>query len=132
MTIQPLSALIFLSGYVRFIMLIRNYQEVEEEKPTLPGAEVTLRWLISEKEGAKNFAMRLFEIKKSGEKIPLHSHTFEHEIFIIKGTGKIKTKDGEWNLSEGDVVFIQAGEEHSFENISDEPFRFICVIPILK
>lgn len=114
------------------LMLIGHYSKVPEEKPAVLGAEASLRWLISEKDGAKNFALRLFEIKKKGEKIPLHHHHFEHEIFIIRGKGKLKSKDKEWELKEGDFVFIEPKEEHSFENIGEEPFQFICVIPILR
>ncbi|MEO0117415.1 MAG: cupin domain-containing protein [candidate division WOR-3 bacterium] len=113
-------------------MLVRHYSEVREEKPMVPGAEATLRWLISKRDGAKNFAMRLFEIKRKGEKIPFHQHDFEHEIFVVSGFGKLKGRDKEFDLREGDAIFIQAGEEHSFENTREEPFKFICIIPILK
>lgn len=113
-------------------MLVRHYSEVAPEKPTVPGAEATLRWLISARDGAKNFALRLFEIKKKGEKIPFHQHNFEHEIFVIEGLGRLKGKEKEFNLRPGDAVFIQPGEEHSFENIGEESFRFICIIPILR
>ncbi len=113
-------------------MVIKNYREVKEERSSLAGAEATLRWLISEKDGAKNFALRLFEIKNRGEKIPLHTHNFEHEIFVIEGRGKLKGKDSEYEVEVGDSVFIQAGEEHGFENLEETPFRFICVVPIRK
>jgi quercetin dioxygenase-like cupin family protein len=106
------------------------YENVEEEKPTLPGAQSTIRWLIGEKQGAKNFAMRVIEIKHKGEKIPLHTHNYEHETFVISGKGRITAKDISVDVMFGDFAFLRPGEEHGFENLGDEPFRFICVVPI--
>ncbi len=33
-------------------------------------------------------------------------------------------------VREGDVIFVKAGEEHSFVNHARQPMRFICVIPL--
>ena len=64
-----------------------HYTDVELEEPNEQGLkDVKVRWLISEKEGAKNFAMRLFEIKP-GCYTPLHQHPWEHEVFIKEGSG---------------------------------------------
>jgi quercetin dioxygenase-like cupin family protein len=106
------------------------YANVKESKPPVAGAQATIRWLITEKDGAKNFAMRVIEIKQKGEKIPLHGHDYEHEVFIISGMGRAFTPEVSVDLKPGDFAFIRPNEEHGFENLGDEPFRFICVIPI--
>ena len=113
-------------------MLTGHFKDVKEEAPPLPGAQSTIRWLIAGKDGAMNFAMRVIEIKHKAEKIPLHKHDYEHETFVIAGKGKVFTRDIEQNVGVGDFAFIAPGEEHGFENLGDEPFRFICVIPIAK
>lgn len=74
--------------------------------------------------------MRVIEIKHKGEKIPLHAHNYEHEVFIISGTGKAFTPDTAADVKFGDFLFTRPNEEHGFENTGDDPFRFICVIPI--
>jgi quercetin dioxygenase-like cupin family protein len=107
-----------------------HFSEVREETPPLPGAQSTIRWLIAEKDGARNFAMRVIEIKRRGERIPLHAHDYEHEVLVITGTGQAFTKDRNTDVRFGDFVFVPPNEEHGFENMGDEPFRFICVIPI--
>ena len=112
-------------------MIVKHYLEVKEEIPQLPGAQATLRWLISKNDGAKNFALRLFEIKHKGEKIPLHNHHFEHEAFVIEGNGKVKNNDTEYDVEVGDAIFVLPDEPHSFINKGDTPFRFICVVPII-
>jgi quercetin dioxygenase-like cupin family protein len=92
--------------------------------------QATIRWLIAEKEGAQKFAMRVIEIKRRGEKIPLHHHPYEHEIFIIEGTGSVLAPGGAKPVRPGSFVFVPADEEHGFENTGEGPFRFICVIPL--
>ena len=71
-----------------------HYSEVEAEKVTVEGAkDVTVRWVISEDDGAPNFAMRIFEFKPDGHS-PYHSHDWEHEIFILNDDGHL-TIDGQ-------------------------------------
>ncbi|MEO0108896.1 MAG: cupin domain-containing protein [candidate division WOR-3 bacterium] len=106
------------------------YANVTEHPPSMPGSQATIRWLISEQNGARNFAMRVIALKSKGDKIPPHSHAYEHEIFLISGTGRVMTPDLSVDLTSGDFAFIRPGEEHSFENLTDEPLQFICVIPI--
>jgi quercetin dioxygenase-like cupin family protein len=73
--------------------------------------------------------MRVIEIKRRGEKIPLHRHDYEHEIFIIEGNGHVLSPGGTKPVAYGNFVYVAPGEEHGFENTGDKPFRFICVIP---
>jgi quercetin dioxygenase-like cupin family protein len=113
-------------------MLTGHYQDIREEAPPLPGAQSTIRWLVAEKDGARNFAMRVIEIKRKGEKIPLHRHDYEHETFVISGQGRLLRPDGAFDVKPGDFSFVTPNEVHGFENTGDEPFRFICVIPIKK
>ncbi|MBM3330244.1 cupin domain-containing protein [candidate division WOR-3 bacterium] len=110
-------------------MLTGHFTEVKEEQPHLAGMQATIRWLIAAKDGAPHFAMRVIEIKRNGEKIPLHHHDYEHEVFIIEGKGNIVSPDGVKPVAYGNFAYIPAGEEHGFENTGDRPFRFICVIP---
>jgi quercetin dioxygenase-like cupin family protein len=110
-------------------MITGRYLEVKEERPHLPTMQATIRWLISGKDGAPNFAMRVIEIKRKGEKIPLHKHDYEHEIFVIEGQGNVLGPSGAEPVAYGSFVYAAPGEEHGFENTGDAPFRFICVIP---
>jgi len=111
-------------------MLIKRSLEVTEENPTLEGTKgCTVRWLIAENDGAKRYAMRLFELKPEGI-IPLHSHVDkEHEIFVIEGKGILESASKTISIQQGDVIFIDRQEVHSFINNSTKPLRFICVIP---
>ena len=110
-------------------MIIRHYQEVKAEPVTDAGAEkASVRWVIAEKDGAKNFFMRVFEIEPGGY-TPLHHHPWEHEMFVCAGKGCVVQEGKEVSLTQGSVVFIPSNEEHQIKNTSQESFTFICLIP---
>jgi quercetin dioxygenase-like cupin family protein len=90
--------------------------------------DTTIRWLITKKDGAENFTMRLFEMKPDGH-TPLHQHDWEHEVFIVKGSGELRTKTEKKPFKQGDVVFVEPMEWHQFANTGSEILQFICVIP---
>jgi len=89
--------------------------------------EATIQWLISEKEGAKHFAMRFITIKKGGV-VPLHSHSQVHEQYILKGQGIIFTNDSERELKSGDFVFLDENEAHGMKNTGNEDLEVICCV----
>lgn len=113
-------------------MIIQHYTDVEVMIPEEQGVNgVKMRRVIAEKEGAENFVMRVFEVE-SGGNTPLHSHAWEHEIFILSGVGIVVDQSGENEVKTGDVVFVPGGEKHQFKNPGDEPWEFICLIPMRK
>lgn len=117
-------------------MLKKHYEEVENKPAVLmdgsPVKNVYIRWLVDKNDGARNFAMRRIEIKPGG-KVPLHRHPEDHEIFILQGKGKLINGEGQEELAnEGDVFYIPPSEKHAMENLGENDFAFICVIPYLK
>jgi quercetin dioxygenase-like cupin family protein len=106
-----------------------HYTDVELETPDEEGIKnVKLRWLIGKKDGAENFAMRLFEVKPNGY-TPLHQHNWEHEVFILEGSGVTKNKEKEEHFKEGDVFFVPSMEWHQFVNTGKKTLKFLCLIP---
>jgi quercetin dioxygenase-like cupin family protein len=103
---------------------VLNYREVAPDTE-VPG--VALRTVISAAE-APRFAMRVLEVAVGGS-TPFHTHDWEHEVFILSGSGKVRGPNGEQQLSADDAVFVPPGEEHCFTNIGDEVLRFVCCIP---
>jgi quercetin dioxygenase-like cupin family protein len=102
------------------------------ETPTEEGIkDVKVRWVISEKDEAKNFAMRVFEIQPGGY-TPLHQHDWEHEVFVLEGSGVTKDKNNEEPFKQGDVFFIKPMEWHQFLNTSNSILKIICLIPNKK
>lgn len=108
-------------------MKIFDYRDVEAEEAG-EGYRIRIRWLITQETGAENFAMRLFEIEPGGY-TPLHSHPWEHEVFILEGRGLVKGGEEEHPFKGGDVIFISAGELHQFRNEGKQVIRLLCLIP---
>ncbi len=100
-------------------------QEANEEGAT----KTTVRWLISRPEGAPNFSMRLFEVAPGGH-TPLHTHPWEHEVFVLDGDVEVMTAEGPRPLAAGDAVLVLPEERHQFRNTGDGTARFLCIIPL--
>ena len=110
-------------------MKVMKYDDVPAEDVVEEGAEgVAIRWLITKNDGAPNFAMRHFQISPGGH-TPLHSHPWEHEVFILEGNGAVVRKDQDVRISEGSFVFVPAGETHQFRNDGNVGMSLICLIP---
>jgi len=107
-------------------MSVKKTQEVEA-KNVAAGQDTTIQVLISSQEGP-NFAMRKFSMKAGGG-IPLHTNTVEHEQYVLGGRAKIGIGEQVFEVQTGDVVFIPEGIPHFYENIGEEPFEFLCMIP---
>jgi len=114
-------------------MKVKHLTDVKEEIVTkADSTKTTVRWLITEKDGAKGFAMRRFEIQPGGQ-VGLHDHLEDHQIFVLQGNCQLFDEKGnKIKLKIGDSAFIPPNEKHGFENNGDETFSFICVIPYLK
>ncbi len=107
-------------------MTVKHAQDVEA-KNVAAGKDTTIQVLISSQEGP-NFALRKFSMQKGGG-MPRHTNTVEHEQYVLRGQAKIGIGDDIHEVKAGDVVFIPAGVVHFYENIGEEPFEFLCVVP---
>ncbi len=93
------------------------------------GTGTQMQVLISGNEGP-NFAMRRFSMEPGGG-MPLHTNLVEHEQYVLGGHARIGIGDDEYEVQQGDVVFIPGGAPHYYQNIGDEPFVFLCLVPNL-
>ena len=88
------------------------------------------KYLISSREGARKFHMRIFIVEPGG-KTSYDQHVYEHEVYILRGNGRLVTiKDGEKREVEvrpGDAILIESNEIHQFFNNGEEPLEFICI-----
>jgi quercetin dioxygenase-like cupin family protein len=107
------------------------YTSVESKKADCCPSKVQIRKLITKHTGATNFAMRLFEIEPEGN-TPLHTHPWEHEVFILKGEGAVFDGKKATPFKADDVVFIPPDEMHQFNNTGNTLLKFLCLIPYLK
>ncbi len=107
-------------------MSVKNSKDVQA-RPVSAGVDTTIQVLISAQEGP-NFAMRRFVMQPGGG-MPRHTNTVEHEQYVLNGRARIGIDDETYEVKAGDVVFIPEGAVHFYQNIGEEPFEFLCVIP---
>jgi len=109
-----------------------HHSKVKLESMQESGAEgIKVRWLIKKEDGAPNFAMRLFEIEPKGYS-PLHSHDWEHEVYVLEGNCQVTCDEEKGNASAGYVVFIPPNARHQFRNAGKTALKFICLVPHRK
>ena len=110
-------------------MKVNHYEQVTEQGVDMEGASgCKVRWLIGQEDGAPNFAMRQFEVAPGGH-TPKHHHPYEHEVFVLEGSGLVLEGDVEHQLKPGDVIYVAPDEVHQFRNNSAAPLKFLCLIP---
>ena len=98
------------------------------ESVTVPqGVNTTRQVLISAEEGP-NFAMRKF-VMQAGGGMPRHTNTVEHEQYVLNGRARIGIGDETFEVEKGNVVFIPANVPHWYQNIGEETFEFLCIVP---
>jgi quercetin dioxygenase-like cupin family protein len=106
-------------------MRIVSYGEVEA-KECEGSSKLKIRWLNDE--GSRNFAVRHIEIEPDGYS-PYHSHSWEHEIFVLEGSGTAVGGKTVESISVGDLVSIPANEAHQIKNTGEKTLRLLCMIP---
>jgi quercetin dioxygenase-like cupin family protein len=109
-------------------MKVFHYDTVKAKDAEGGAIKTKVRLLITKETGAENFAMRLFEMEADGCS-PLHTHPWEHEVFILEGEGQLFDGEKTNDFKTGDVIFVPSGELHQFRNSSKKILKFLCLIP---
>ncbi|MDD2890512.1 MAG: cupin domain-containing protein [bacterium] len=110
-------------------MKLLNCSDVQLAEVKMEGAkDAYMKWLIAKTDGAPNFAMRLFEIKAGGN-TPLHTHAFEHEVYILEGTGIFVCEGKEHIFRKDYCIFVPGDKIHQFRNTGNTSLRFLCCVP---
>lgn len=79
--------------------------------------------------GSEDLGCTLFEVPPERSPVPYHYHTANEEaIYVLDGTGMLRTETGKIEISKGDYISLPAGEEgaHQVINSADETLRYLC------
>lgn len=106
-----------------------HFEQVPAATVQMEGAAgCRMRCLIGPDDGAPSFTMRQFEVAPGGN-TPHHTHAYEHEVFVLEGTGVALGVDGQRALQPGVAVYVAPNELHQFRNTGASPLKFLCLIP---
>jgi quercetin dioxygenase-like cupin family protein len=104
-------------------MPVKHSAEVPSQ-PVKAGDNTNIQVLLQ----GPNFAMRRFVMGPGGG-MPNHTNTVEHEQYVLRGRARIGIGDETFDVQPGDVVFIPEGVPHWYQNVGEEDFEFLCMIP---
>ena len=112
-------------------MKVRNYTRVEKRDAFLKekAAGVGMRVAISEEDGAEKVVMRILEVEPFGF-TPMHSHSYEHAMFVVKGNGLVTDGKKECRLEREDVLFIPSNQVHQIRNTGESTLVLVSVLPL--
>jgi len=110
---------------------VAHFNEVPIEK--FPDGEngpkhVSIQWLLGKHEPTSNFAMRLFSVEEGGCS-PLHTHFWEHEVYVISGEGTVQIGEAIHPLTAGSFAFVPPHVLHQFKNVGHSTLKFLCMVP---
>ena len=84
--------------------------------------------LLGNDEGVPNFIMRQFRLAPGGH-TPQHDHSWEHEIFVVRGRGTLMVEGKHHSLRPGTFALVEPGENHQFTAADDSELVFLCIVP---
>jgi len=91
-----------------------HYMNQEPEIVDMDGAkDAVIRHLITEKDGAPNYNLRVLTLEAGGLG-PDHTHYWEHEFFIISGRGIGVVDNKETEVKQGDAIYVPPNVQHCF------------------
>ena len=83
--------------------------------------------MLTAGDGTPNFAMRLFEIGPEGY-TPRHQHSWEHEVYIIRGDGYAVKGEEKIKVEKDSFIFVEPSELHQLQ-AGKNGMAIICVVP---
>ncbi len=72
--------------------------------------------------------MRVFSLEEEGKTFR-HQHEWPHWVYVLAGEGAVITEEKSYSLQKGSYVFIPPKLRHNFENVGEETFEFMCIVP---
>jgi quercetin dioxygenase-like cupin family protein len=88
---------------------------------------VTMKQMITEKDGAPVFSLRVFHLEPGGY-TPFHSHSWEHEVYVFDGSGTVVGEGQILPIKKGCSLFVLPGEKHRFK-AGKKGMSFVCCVP---
>ncbi len=64
-----------------------------------------------------------------GDHIPLHTHTADETVVVLRGSGAARLGDQEGPIGVGAVIAVPAFARHGFQNTGTETLKLVGFVP---
>ncbi len=85
--------------------------------------------ILGPDDGVPNYVM-LYVQHPPGGSSAHHTHPWEHQAFIVEGSGFLWCDGKEYPIKQGDAVLVPPGSEHHFTNTGDVTLSRVTVNPL--
>lgn len=103
-------------------------QEVILE-PIIKNFKDHLNPILGEKDGTPT-VVSLYHDHEPGDMSPHHSHDWEHQVFITRGSGIVWVDSKEYAISAGDFILVPPNSSHYFKNTGNIVLSRVTVNPL--
>lgn len=109
-------------------MIVVNSQDVEQVQTSdeIVGQGPVFRKELIGAGETGGFSVLLVSFEP-GAKLNFHTHTYEQILYVTEGKGIVATREKEYVVTPGAVVYIEPGEVHWHGATDDSSFSHIAI-----
>ena len=111
-------------------MKIVNLKSIDENEATGPlflGGKVYTQLLLNDE--FRGDKIQIVNVKFApGARNKFHTHTSEQILFVIEGEGIVATRDEEYTVTPGTLIYFAPGEEHWHGATKDSSFAHLSIL----
>ena len=112
-------------------MKIINVKDIEAKEivgdPLFSGGKVYAQFVFEEDHKARKIQVVMVSFAP-GARNKLHTHSTEQILIVTEGKGVVATKDKEYTVTPGMVIFVSPGEAHWHGVTKDSSFAHLSII----
>ena len=108
------------------LIAVNNDIEATENKDEIVGNGPVYSKLLADTKSTGGFNIKLVNFGP-GARLNFHTHIFEQILYVTEGRGIVATREEEFVVTPGTLVFIQPGEVHWHGATEDSSFAHLSL-----
>jgi quercetin dioxygenase-like cupin family protein len=109
-------------------MIVVNGNKIKavETRDEIVGKGPVMRQELASAAATGGFGVLMVNFDK-GARLKFHTHASEQILYVTSGKGIVATKEKEYVVTTGDLIFVPAGEVHWHGATSDSPMSHLAI-----
>lgn len=109
------------------VISIKDIAENDAAGPLFVGGKVATQFMLDE--AFKTEKIQIVHVKFApGARNKFHTHSSEQILYVTEGEGIVATRDKEYIITPGTLVFIPPDEEHWHGATEDSSFSHLSIL----